>query len=191
MPLAHGFPSHRGARTALFNWLYAKRFGGKMLLRIEDTDRERSTDAAISAIIDGLSWLGLQWDGDPIYQFARADRHARRRCNCWLRAAPTSALQRSRNSRRCASRPAPKSASRVYDGRWRDRSAADIAAAEAQGLKPVIRLKSVQEGDTVIDDKVQGRVVFPNKDLDDLILLRSDGNPTTCSQSSSTITTWA
>jgi glutamyl-tRNA synthetase len=177
-PSPTGFLHIGGARTALFNWLYAKRFGGKMLLRIEDTDRERSTDAAIAAIIDGLSWLGLQWDGEPIYQFARADRHREAALKLLAegRAYKCFATQQELEEMREQAR-AEKRFPR-YDGRWRDRSAADIAAVEAQGLKPVIRLKSVQDGDTVIDDKVQGRVVFPNKDLDDLILLRSDGNPT-------------
>ena len=177
-PSPTGFLHIGGARTALFNWLYARRFGGKMLLRIEDTDRERSTDAAIAAILDGLSWMGITWDGDPIYQFARADRHraaalellaAGKAYKCF---ATQQELEEMREKARAEKR-FPR-----YDGRWRDRSVADIAAAEAGGAKPVIRLKAVQDGDTVINDKVQGRVVIPNKDLDDLILLRSDGNPT-------------
>ena len=177
-PSPTGFLHIGGARTALFNWLYARRFGGKMLLRIEDTDRERSTDAAIAAIIDGMKWLGLDWDGDVIHQFARADRHreaalqllaAGRAYKCY---ATQEELTEMRETARAEKRP-PR-----YDGRWRDRDAADAARAEAQGLKPVIRLKAPQEGETVIDDRVQGRVVFPNKDLDDLVLLRSDGNPT-------------
>ena len=177
-PSPTGFLHIGGARTALFNWLYARRFGGRMLLRIEDTDRERSTDAAIAAIIDGMKWLGLDWDGDVIHQFARADRHreaalqllaAGRAYKCY---ATQEELTEMRETARAEKRP-PR-----YDGRWRDRDAADAARAEAQGLKPVIRLKAPQEGETVIDDRVQGRVVFPNKDLDDLVLLRSDGNPT-------------
>ena len=177
-PSPTGFLHIGGARTALFNWLYARRFGGKMLLRIEDTDRERSTDAAIAAIIDGMEWLGLDWDGDVIHQFARADRHreaamqllaAGRAYKCY---ATQEELTEMRETARAEKRP-PR-----YDGRWRDRDAADAARAEAQGLKAVIRLKAPQEGETVIDDRVQGRVVFPNKDLDDLVLLRSDGNPT-------------
>jgi glutamyl-tRNA synthetase len=177
-PSPTGFLHIGGARTALFNWLYARRFGGKMLLRIEDTDRERSNEAAITAIIDGLSWLGIAWDGDVIYQFARADRHAEvalqllaagKAYKCF---ATQKELEEMRETARAEKRHAR------YDGRWRDRSAADIAAAEASGAKPVIRLKAPQDGDTVVEDKVQGRVVFPNKDLDDLVLLRSDGTPT-------------
>jgi glutamyl-tRNA synthetase len=177
-PSPTGFLHIGGARTALFNWLYARRFGGKMLLRIEDTDRERSTEAAITAIIDGLSWLGIDWHGDVIYQFARADRHAEvalqlladgKAYKCF---ATQKELEEMRETARAEKRHAR------YDGRWRDRSASDIAAMEAGGAKPVIRLKAPQDGDTIVEDKVQGRVVFPNKDLDDLVLLRSDGTPT-------------
>ncbi len=177
-PSPTGFLHIGGARTALFNWLYAKRFGGKMLLRIEDTDRERSTQAAIDAIIDGMQWLGIDWEGDTIYQFARADRH---------RAAALELLDKGL-AYKCFATPeeliamrelarAEKRAPR-YDGRWRDRDANDVAAMETSGARPVIRLKAAQEGDTIVDDQVQGRVVFPNKDLDDLILLRSDGTAT-------------
>ena len=153
-PSPTGFLHIGGARTALFNWLYARRFGGKMLLRIEDTDRERSTDAAIAAIIDGMEWLGLDWDGDVIHQFARADRHreaamqllaAGRAYKCY---ATQEELTEMRETARAEKRP-PR-----YDGRWRDRDAADTARAEAQGLKAVIRLKAPQEGETVIDDRV-------------------------------------
>ena len=177
-PSPTGFLHIGGARTALFNWLYAKRFGGEMLLRIEDTDRERSTDAAIAAIIDGLDWLGLKWDGEAIHQFSRAARHAEvahemlaagKAYKCF---ATQQELEEMREKARAEKRP-PR-----YDGRWRDRSEADIAAAEASGLKYVVRLKAPQEGETVVDDRVQGRVVFPNKDLDDTVLLRSDGTPT-------------
>ncbi len=177
-PSPTGFLHIGGARTALFNWLYAKRFGGKMLLRIEDTDRERSTQAAIDAIIDGMQWLGIDWEGDTIYQFARADRH---------RAAALELLDKGL-AYKCFATPEELTAMRElaraekraprYDGRWRDRDANDVAAMEASGARPVIRLKAAQEGDTIVDDQVQGRVVFPNKDLDDLILLRSDGTAT-------------
>ncbi|MBX9760792.1 MAG: glutamate--tRNA ligase [Beijerinckiaceae bacterium] len=177
-PSPTGFLHIGGARTALFNWLYAHRFGGKMLLRIEDTDRERSTQEAITAIIDGLDWLGLKCDGEPIYQFARAARHAQvarqmldegKAYKCF---ATQQELEEMREKARAEKRP-PR-----YDGRWRDRSAVDVAAAEASGLKFVVRLKAPQDGETVVDDQVQGRVVFPNKDLDDIVLLRSDGTPT-------------
>ena len=177
-PSPTGFLHIGGARTALFNWLYARRFGGKMMLRIEDTDRERSTDAAITAIIDGLKWLGLSWDGDVVYQFSRAARHREiaeqllatgMAYHCF---ATQQELEEMREKARAEKRP-PR-----YDGRWRDRDPADAQKARDAGLKPVVRLKAPQQGETVIDDQVQGRVVFPNKDLDDLILLRSDGTPT-------------
>lgn len=177
-PSPTGFLHIGGGRTALFNWLYARRFGGKMLLRIEDTDRERSTEPAIAAIIDGLQWLGLDWEGEPIFQFARAARHAEvarqmlaegKAYECF---ATGQELTDMRELARSEKRP-PR-----YDGRWRDRPAADIEAARAAGLKPVIRLKAPQDGETIVEDRVQGRVVFPNKDLDDTVLLRSDGTPT-------------
>ncbi len=177
-PSPTGFLHIGGARTALFNWLYAQRTGGKMLLRIEDTDRERSTNEAIEAILDGMRWLGIDWDGDAIYQFSRADRHREVALEllekglaykCFATAEELAAM---REQARAEKRP-PR-----YDGRWRDRSADDVAAMEAAGAKPAIRLKAPQDGDTTIDDQVQGSVVFANKDLDDLILLRSDGTPT-------------
>jgi glutamyl-tRNA synthetase len=177
-PSPTGFLHIGGARTALFNWLYARKHGGRMLLRIEDTDRERSTEGAIREIIGGLDWLGLKWDGDVVYQFSRAGRHAEvardllaagAAYHCYATAEE---LAEMRDLARKEGRP-PR-----YDGRWREASAADVAAAQAKGLKPVVRLKAPRDGETVIEDSVQGRVVFPNKDLDDLILLRSDGTPT-------------
>jgi glutamyl-tRNA synthetase len=173
-PSPTGFLHIGGARTALFNWLYAKRFGGTFLLRIEDTDRERSTQAAVDAIIDGLKWLGLDWDGEAVSQFARAERHrevagrllaAGGAYRCY---ASTEELEAMREKARLEGKPMR------YDGRWRDRD----PARAPPGVAPVIRLKARQEGETVIDDLVQGKVTFANKDLDDLVLLRSDGNPT-------------
>jgi glutamyl-tRNA synthetase len=173
-PSPTGFLHIGGGRTALFNWLYAKRHGGKMLLRIEDTDRERSTEAAIQAILDGLTWLGLDWDGDVVYQFSRADRHREvaesllaqgRAYHCY--ASPQE-LEEMRESARREGRPMR------YDGRWRDRDSSEAPA----GVRPVIRLKAPVEGETVVEDEVQGRVVWQNKDLDDIVLLRSDGTPT-------------
>jgi glutamyl-tRNA synthetase len=173
-PSPTGFLHIGGARTALFNWLYAKRHGGRMLLRIEDTDRERSTEAAIQAILDGLTWLGIDWDGDVVYQFSRAARHREvaesllaqgRAYHCF---ATPQELEEMREAARREGRPLR------YDGRWRDRDPAEAPP----GVKPVIRLKAETEGETVVDDAVQGRVVWQNKDLDDLVLLRSDGTPT-------------
>ncbi len=173
-PSPTGFLHLGGARTALFNWLYARNRGGKMLLRIEDTDRERSTAAAIAAIIDGLTWLGLNWDGKIVFQFSRAARHrqvaeqllaAGKAYRCY--ATPEELAEMREAARR-------EGRSKLYDGRWRDR---DLSQAPA-GIKPVIRLKAPTTGETVIDDQVQGRVVWQNSDLDDLVLLRSDGTPT-------------
>lgn len=173
-PSPTGFLHIGGARTALFNWLYARHAGGKMLLRIEDTDRERSTDAAIAAILDGLTWLGLHWDGEVIHQFARAERHreaalsllaAGKAYYCY--ATPDELNEMRAKAR--AERLPPR-----YDGRWRDRPASEAPP----GVKPVVRLKAPQDGETVLEDKVQGRVAWANKDLDDFVLLRSDGTPT-------------
>src|SRR6185312_16189208 len=173
-PSPTGFLHIGGARTALFNWLYARGRGGKMFLRIEDTDRERSTQAAIDAILDGLSWLGIAWDGEPIYQFARAARHREAveqmlasgnayRCYC----SPED-LAKMREKARAEGR------TRLYDGTWRDRDPSEAPP----GVAPAIRLKAPLTGETVIEDQVQGRVVWQNENLDDLVLLRSDGTPT-------------
>ncbi|QCN94024.1 glutamate--tRNA ligase [Azospirillum argentinense] len=173
-PSPTGFLHIGGARTALFNWLYARRNGGTYLLRIEDTDRQRSTDAAVDAILDGLSWLGLDWDGDAVSQFARKDRHAEvaqqmlaagRAYYCY--ASPEE-LEEMRAAQKAAGQPVR------YDGRWRDRDPSEAPA----GVKPVIRLKAPQEGETVLKDRVQGEVTVQNAQLDDLILLRADGTPT-------------
>jgi glutamyl-tRNA synthetase len=173
-PSPTGFLHIGGGRTALFNWLYARRHGGKMLLRIEDTDRERSTDAAIEAILDGLSWLGITWDGEPTYQFARAARHAEVAHSLLAagHAYRCYASQQELEEMRELARQEKRTAR--YDGRWRDRD----PATAPEGVKPVIRLRAPQEGETVVEDQVQGRVTWANKDLDDLVLLRSDGTPT-------------
>ncbi len=173
-PSPTGFLHIGGARTALFNWLYARGRGGKMLLRIEDTDRERSTQAAIDAILDGLTWLGIAWDGDAIYQFARAARHREiaeqllasgRAYHCY---ATPEELTHMREAARAEGR------SKLYNGLWRDRDPGEAPA----GARPTIRLKAPLTGETVVDDQVQGRVVWQNENLDDLVLLRSDGTPT-------------
>jgi glutamyl-tRNA synthetase len=173
-PSPTGFLHIGGARTALFNWLYARGRGGKMLLRIEDTDRERSTQAAIDAILDGLKWLGIDWNGDTIYQFARSARHREvaetllasgHAYRCY--ASPDELTQMREAARR-------EGRAKLYDGRWRDRDPSEAPP----GVNPTIRLKAPLTGETVIDDQVQGRVVWQNENLDDLVLLRSDGTPT-------------
>jgi glutamyl-tRNA synthetase len=173
-PSPTGFLHIGGARTALFNWLYARGRGGKMLLRIEDTDRERSTQAAIDAILDGLTWLGISWDGETIYQFARAARHREvaelllatgHAYHCY--ASPEELAEMREAARR-------EGRAKLYDGRWRDRDPSEAPP----GVRPTIRLKAPLTGETVIEDQVQGRVVWQNENLDDLVLLRSDGTPT-------------
>jgi glutamyl-tRNA synthetase len=173
-PSPTGFLHIGGARTALFNWLYARGRGGKMLLRIEDTDRQRSTETAIAAILDGLRWLELDWDGDVIYQFSRAARHRE----------VAEALLASGKAYHCYATPEELAAmrekaradgrARLYDGMWRDRDPSEAPT----GMKPTIRLRSPLTGETVIEDAVQGRVVWQNENLDDLVLLRADGTPT-------------
>ena len=173
-PSPTGFLHIGGARTALFNRLFARHHGGRYLVRIEDTDRERSTKEAIGAIFDGLSWLGLMGDEEPVFQSTRQERHAAvarellARGGAYLCYATAEELAEMRERARAEGR------SVRYDGRWRDRDPSEAPP----GVKPVIRLKAPQEGETVIDDLVQGEVRFANSQLDDMVLLRSDGTPT-------------
>ena len=171
-PSPTGFLHIGGARTALFNWLYARHNGGRFLLRIEDTDRARSTQPAIDAILTSLRWLGLDWDGDEVYQSARADRHAEvahrmvehgHAYRCYLTSEELAAMR--------AAAEAAKKPLRVRSP-WRDQAAAD------DGRPFVVRLKAPTEGAVTIDDRVQGSVTVQNAELDDLVLLRSDGTPT-------------
>ena len=171
-PSPTGFLHIGGARTALFNWLFARHHGGKFLLRIEDTDKARSTTEAIEAILDGMRWLGLDWDGHEYYQSQFWARHAEiahrllergAAYRCYMTqeelAAQREVAQRDRKPFR-------------IESPWRD-------IAEAQGDKPfVIRLKAPRDGETVIDDRVQGRVTVQNAEIDDFVLLRSEGTPT-------------
>jgi len=173
-PSPTGFLHIGGARTALFNWAYARGHGGRMLLRIEDTDRQRSTEPAIQAILEGLQWLGLDWDGEPLSQFARAARHRAiaeellRRGRAFRCYCTAEELEEMRERAAAAGLP-PR-----YDGRWRDRPESEAP----EGVAPAIRFKAPSEGETIIEDQVMGRVVFHNRELDDLIILRSDGTPT-------------
>lgn len=173
-PSPTGFLHIGGARTALFNWLFARHHGGTYLLRIEDTDRARSTDAAIEAIFDGLSWLGLSGDEEPVFQFARSERHAEvahrmlaagHAYRCYLTPEELTARREAAQAERRPFR---------LDSEWRD---ADPATWPAD--KPyVIRVKAPREGETVIDDLVQGTITVSNQEIDDFIILRSDGTPT-------------
>jgi len=173
-PSPTGFLHIGGGRTALFNWLYARRPRRQDAAADEDTDRERSTKAAIDAILDGLAWLGIDWDGDVIYQFARAARHREVVEKTAGRGPGLSLLRIPAGTRRDARKSRSEGRSKLYDGRWRDRDPAEAAA----GVKPVIRLRAPLTGETGIEDQVQGRVVWQNEHLDDLVLLRSDGTPT-------------
>lgn len=173
-PSPTGYLHIGSARTALFNWLYARHTGGKFLLRIEDTDRARSTDEAIEAIFASLTWLGVTWDDDPVFQFARADRHAAaarqllaegKAYYCYCSPEELAAMREEARAKNLPPR---------YDGRWRD---SDTSEAPA-GVPPVIRFKAPQEGETVIEDQVQGTVRLQNSQLDDMVLLRADGTPT-------------
>ncbi|MGB9163797.1 MAG: glutamate--tRNA ligase, partial [Rhodomicrobium sp.] len=173
-PSPTGFLHIGGARTALFNWLYAHHTGGKFLLRIEDTDRARSTQAAVDAIIDGLKWLELDWEGEPWRQFSMAERHKQ----------VAHQLLEEGKAYRCYSTPEELAAMREramnegrapgYDGAWRDRGPKDWP----KDALYAVRLRAPREGETVVEDRVQDRVTWRNKDLDDMVLLRSDGTPT-------------
>jgi len=161
-----------GVRTALFSWLYARRHGGKFILRVEDTDRERSTDQATQVILDGMQWLGLTADEGPYYQTKRMDRY-REVLDQWLadgkayRCYCTKQELEALRATQIAAKQNPR-----YDGRWRDRT------DSRPGVDPVIRFKNPLSGTVVVDDQVHGRVVFDNGQLDDLIIARSDGTPT-------------
>ena len=172
-PSPTGFLHVGGARTALFSYLEARRHGGQFILRVEDTDRERSTEAAVQAIIDGMAWLGLEHDEGPFYQTQRFDRYrqvahellaAGKAYHCWMTKEELEAMRADQEARGLKPR---------YNGYWRDRK--DTPPA---GVTPVIRFKNPLHGDVVVDDRVRGRVVFDNAELDDLIIWRSDDSPT-------------
>ena len=173
-PSPTGYLHIGGARTALFNWLYARHTGGKFLLRIEDTDRERSTPDAVATILEGLTWMGLDWDGEVVYQCARQARHrevaeqllaAGHAYRCYATAQE---LEEMRARQKAEGKP------QRYDGRWRDRDPSQAPA----GAPFVVRIKAPQTGETIVHDIVQGDVRFSNDQLDDMVLLRSDGTPT-------------
>ena len=173
-PSPTGYLHIGSARTALFSWAYARNMQGRFLLRIEDTDRERSTDDAVQAIYDGLSWLGLKWDGEPTLQFSRAARHAEiarellARGQAYYCYCSPEELAEMRETARAKGLP-PR-----YNGMWRDRDPSEAP----KGVAPVIRIKAPLTGEIVVHDHVQGEVVFKTENLDDFIILRSDGTPT-------------
>jgi glutamyl-tRNA synthetase len=173
-PSPTGYLHIGGARTALFNWLFARHHGGRYLLRVEDTDRQRSTQDAIDAIFDGLGWLGLAADEPPVFQFERADRHAEvahrllaegKAYRCWATPEELEAMRAAQRARGLPMR---------YDGRWRDRDPAEAPP----GVPPVVRLRAPQDGVTRVADMVQGEIEVANAQLDDMVLLRADGTPT-------------
>ncbi|MEY2855124.1 MAG: hypothetical protein RL030_2256 [Pseudomonadota bacterium] len=162
-----------GVRTALFSWLQARRHGGRFILRVEDTDRERSTDEAVRVILDGMRWLGLSEDEGPYFQTQRYDRYRQviaqmleqgQAYRCYCSKEELDAMREAQLARKEKPR---------YDGRWRDSS-----ATPPPGVTPVIRFRNPVEGEVVVEDQVHGRTVFQNTELDDLIIQRSDGNPT-------------
>ncbi|WP_066527622.1 glutamate--tRNA ligase [Erythrobacter sp. CCH5-A1] len=173
-PSPTGFLHIGGARTALFNWLYARHHGGRTLLRIEDTDRKRSTQEAIDAIIEGLAWMGLDYDAPPLFQSDRAERHAEvawqllKAGHAYKCFATPEELEAMREEQRAQKKPLR------YDGRWRDRDPSEAP----EGAPFVIRLKTPEDGEVTIRDRVQGPVTVRNEELDDYIILRADGTPT-------------
>ena len=173
-PSPTGFLHIGGARTALFNWLFARHHNGKFLLRIEDTDRKRSTYEAVEAIYDGIKWLGLEWDGDVVSQFSRVAEHKKvveqlldegKAYKCY---STPEELTEMREIAKAEGRPIR------YNGYWRDKSESDAPS----GINPVIRLKASQKGETIITDLVQGEVKVANDQMDDMVLIRGDGTPT-------------
>ncbi len=163
-----------GARTALFNYLFARHHGGEFLLRVEDTDRERSTDAATQTILEGLDWLGLDRDEQTVFQSTRAARHAEVAHEMLARGQAYYCYCTAEELRHMREQAVADGRSPRYDGRWRDRDPREAPA----GVKPAIRLKAPRDGDTVVEDLVQGPVRVANAEMDDLIILRSDGTPT-------------
>ncbi len=167
-----------GVRTALFSWLYARKHGGRFILRIEDTDRERSTDEAVRVILEGMNWLGLEADEGPYYQTQRFDRYeavigqllaAGKAYHCYCSKEELEAMRAEQMARKEKPR---------YDGRWRDRKALVAGLAPTGAVAPVVRFRNPLEGNVVVHDLVHGDIIFRNAELDDLIIARSDGTPT-------------
>src|SRR5688572_28799129 len=177
-PSPTGFLHIGGARTALFSYLYAKRHGGQFLLRIEDTDLERSTRSAVDAIFEGMAWLGLKSDVEPpVFQTQRFDRYqqviaqmleAGTAYRCYATKAELDALRAEQQARKEKPR---------YDGRWRP-EAGKTLPPPPEGVPPVIRFRNPAEGSVLVDDLIKGAIVFENTELDDLIIARADGTPT-------------
>jgi glutamyl-tRNA synthetase len=176
-PSPTGFLHIGGARTALFSWAYARRHGGQFILRIEDTDVARSTPEAVQAILDGMSWLDLNWDEGPFYQMQRMDRYktviqemlaAGTAYHCYMPPEELDALREAQRAR--GEKPR-------YDGRWRPEPGKVLPPPPA-GVQPVVRFRNPTDGVVAWDDQVKGRIEFANAELDDLVIARADGTPT-------------
>lgn len=173
-PSPTGFMHIGTARTALFNWLYARKHGGKMLFRIEDTDRKRHNEEAVDNLIKGLEWLGIDWDGDIVSQYAQRDRHAEiakelvAKGEAYYCYCSEEELEQMRETAKAEGRIT------FYDRRWRDKDASEAPS----DINPVIRIKAPLDGSSTVHDEVQGDVTVKNEQLDDFIILRSDGTPT-------------
>jgi glutamyl-tRNA synthetase len=177
-PSPTGFLHVGGARTALFSWAYARRHGGQFILRVEDTDLERSTEASVNAILEGMEWLGLDWDEGPFFQMKRLARYkevaeqliaAGHAYYDWMTREELEILRKQQ----IESNQKPR-----YDGRWRPERAKALGLKKPENIKPVVRFRTPEEGDVGWNDLVKGPIAFPNAELDDLVLLRADGVPT-------------
>jgi glutamyl-tRNA synthetase len=177
-PSPTGFLHVGGARTALFSWAYARRHGGEFVLRIEDTDLERSTEASVNAILDGMRWLGLDWDEGPFFQMKRLARYKEvaeqliasgHAYYDWMTREELELLRKQQTEKNQKPR---------YDGRWRPERAKALGLKKPENIKPVVRFRTPEEGDVGWNDLVKGPIAFPNAELDDLVLLRADGVPT-------------
>ena len=177
-PSPTGYLHIGGARTALFSWAYARRHGGEFVLRIEDTDLERSTAESVSAILEGMRWLGLDWDEGPFFQMKRLGRYrevaeqliaAGHAYRCWMSREELEDLRKLQIQ---------KGEKPRYDGRWRPERAKALGLKKPENVKPVVRFRTPEEGSVAWNDLVKGPISFPNAELDDLVLLRADGVPT-------------
>ena len=177
-PSPTGFLHIGGARTALFSWAYARRHGGKFILRIEDTDTERSTEASTDAILEGMKWLGLDWDEGPFFQMKRLARYKEaaekliasgHAYQDWMTKEELEALRQEQTRKNLKPR---------YDGRWRPERAKALGLRKPEHANPVIRFRTPEEGEVSWNDLVKGPIAFPNSELDDLVILRADGVPT-------------
>src|SRR3990172_3091443 len=177
-PSPTGYLHIGGARTALFSWAYARKHAGKFILRIEDTDMERSTDASVQAILEGMRWLGLDWDEGPFHQMHRLDRYREvaeqligegKAYHCYCSKEDLDAMREAQRSR--GEKPR-------YDGRWRPENARSLGLTPPPGAKPIVRFRNPLEGEVTFHDLVKGAITVANAELDDLVILRADGVPT-------------